>query len=271
MRCGPCGPTETAGTSPKASAARRWASRPAAPIETGRADPLIRDEFAHLLVSAAGPAWARMADGHLDWQHDDDVSRREFESAVDYQAVRTHFFDQLLRGVGAGGHRAGGDPGGRSGLPRATGCTGRQTPSIFEIDQPKVLQLQGADPAGSRCRATGRLPSGRRRPARRLGRRAHRRRLRSRTAPPPGWPRGCCRTCPSDAQDRLVRHRHRPQRAGQPDRRRGVRADDGSLTEERRSARRERQARVRDRMGTGSTDVEALLYNEADRAEADGR
>ena len=46
--------------------------------------------------------------------------------------------------------------------------------------------------------------------------------------------------------------------------------DDGSLTEERRSARRERQARVRDRMGTGSTDVEALLYNEADRAEADG-
>ena len=34
-------------------------------------------------------------------------------------------------------------------------------------------------------------------------------------------------------------------------------------------ARRERQARVRERMGTGSVDVETLFYNEADRADAD--
>ena len=143
--------------------------------------PLIRDEFAHLLVSAAGPEWARMADGHLDWQHDDDVSRREFESAVDYQAVRTHFFDQHFAASA------------RAGIAQvvilAAGLDSRafrlDWPAdtvIFEIDQPKVLSYKALTLQASRRRAAGRLPSGRRRPARRLGRRAHRRGLRS--APP---------------------------------------------------------------------------------------
>lgn len=39
--------------------------------ETAGADPLIRDEFARLLVSSAGPAWARLADPELSWLADD--------------------------------------------------------------------------------------------------------------------------------------------------------------------------------------------------------
>ena len=163
-------------------------------IETGRDDPLIRDEFAHLLVSAAGPEWARMADGSVDWQHDDDYGRREFESAVDYQAVRTHFFDEHFAASA------------RAGIGQvvilAAGLDSRafrlEWPAgtvIFEIDQPKVLSYKTLTLAGHAVGPRAALPSGRGRPARRLGCGAHRRGLRPASATPPGWPRGCCRTC----------------------------------------------------------------------------
>ncbi len=237
-------------------------------IETGRADPLIRDEFAHLLVSAAGPEWARMADGHLDWQHDDDVSRREFESAVDYQAVRTHFFDQHFAASAQAGIAqvvilaAGLDS-------RAFRLYWPADTVIFEIDQPKVLSYKALTLQGHAV-----APRAAYRPVAvdlrddwaaaliAAGFDPHR---------PTAWlAEGLLPYLPSDAQDRLF---DIVTDLSAPGSRIAVEAfalDDGSLTEERRSARRERQARVRDRMGTGSTDVEALLYNEADRAEADG-
>ncbi len=34
--------------------------------ETGRPDTLIRDDYASLLTSSAGPAWAQMASGRLE-------------------------------------------------------------------------------------------------------------------------------------------------------------------------------------------------------------
>ncbi len=236
-------------------------------IETGRDDPLIRDEFAHLLVSAAGPEWARMADGSVDWQHDDDYGRREFESAVDYQAVRTHFFDEHFAASA------------RAGIGQvvilAAGLDSRafrlEWPAgtvIFEIDQPKVLSYKTLTLAGH---AVG--PRADYRPvavdlrddwaAALIGAGFDQHRKTAWLA------EGLLPYLPSDAQDRLF---DIVTELSAPGSRIAVEAfafDDGSLTEERRRARRERQARARERMGTGSTDVEALLYREDDRAEAD--
>src|ERR1700756_5803862 len=61
--------------------------------ETAGPDPLIRDEYAYLLTSSAGPAWAQMASGDDEWLSDDVDGRRLHEVARDYQAVRTHYFD----------------------------------------------------------------------------------------------------------------------------------------------------------------------------------
>ena len=61
-------------------------------VETATADPLIRDPFAYVLVSSAGKPWARLA-SDLEWIGDDDHGRRAHRLGVDYQAVRTHYFD----------------------------------------------------------------------------------------------------------------------------------------------------------------------------------
>ena len=54
-------------------------------VETAQVDPLIRDEFAYLLVSSAGPRWAQLASGDPDCIHDDEDGRRTHEMARDYQ------------------------------------------------------------------------------------------------------------------------------------------------------------------------------------------
>jgi methyltransferase (TIGR00027 family) len=112
-------------------------------IETNRADALIRDEFALVLVSAAGPEWAQMATGNLGWQPDDDISRREFQSAVDYQAVRTHFFDTYFTAAAEAGIT--------QTVILAAGLDSRafrlDWPSdsvVFEIDRPEVLSYKAA-------------------------------------------------------------------------------------------------------------------------------
>ena len=48
------------------------------------------------LVSSAGPAWARLADPELAWLDGDEHGRRVHRLGVDYQAVRTHFFDEYF-------------------------------------------------------------------------------------------------------------------------------------------------------------------------------
>src|SRR6185437_9669872 len=58
-------------------------------VETAGADPLIRDEFAGVLVSAAGPAWARLADAELAWLDGDPHAQHVHRLGCDYQAVRT--------------------------------------------------------------------------------------------------------------------------------------------------------------------------------------
>src|ERR1700744_602421 len=124
--------------------------------ETAGPDPLIRDEFARVLVSSAGPAWARLTDPELAWLDDDQDGQRAHRLGIDYQAVRTHFFDAYFEHAVAAGIRqvvilaAGLD----SRAYRLKWPTGT---AVYEIDQPKVLeyktgilQQHGAVPAASR-------------------------------------------------------------------------------------------------------------------------
>src|ERR1700745_3265605 len=63
-------------------------------VETAGVDPLIRDDFACILVSSAGQALARLTDPELAWLDDDQHAKRVHRLSIDYQAVRTHFFDE---------------------------------------------------------------------------------------------------------------------------------------------------------------------------------
>ena len=150
--------------------------------------------------------------GDLDWQRDDESGAREFESAGDYQAVRTHFFDQhfaasVRDGIGQVVILAAGLDSRAFRLDWPAGTV------IFEIDQPKVLSYKTLTLQGHAVSAAGRLPSGRRRPARRLGRRAHRRGLRS-TPPHHLAGRGTAAVPAVGRTGPAVRHRHRAERTG---------------------------------------------------------
>jgi O-methyltransferase involved in polyketide biosynthesis len=71
--------------------------------ETAGPNPLIRDEFARVLVSSAGPAWERLADAELAWLDGDPRGQRAHRLGIDYQAVRTHFFDEYFETPSAPG------------------------------------------------------------------------------------------------------------------------------------------------------------------------
>ncbi len=125
-------------------------------VETAGADPLINDEFARVLVSSAGPAWARLADPELAWLDGDPQGKRAHRLGIDYQAVRTHYFDDYFASAAAAGIRqivilaAGLDS-------RAYRLNWPPGTAVYEIDQPKVLEYKtgildrhGAVPAASR-------------------------------------------------------------------------------------------------------------------------
>jgi methyltransferase (TIGR00027 family) len=124
-------------------------------VETGSDDPLIRDQFAYLLVSTAGKPWERLASS-LEWIGDDDHGRRAHRLAIDYQAVRTHYFDSYFADAVAAGIRqvvilaAGLDS-------RAFRLKWPAGTSVYEIDQPQVvayktttLESAGAAPTAER-------------------------------------------------------------------------------------------------------------------------
>lgn len=109
--------------------------------ETAGANPLIRDDFARTLVSSAGPAWARLADPELAWLDGDARGQRGHRLGIDYQAVRTHFFDEYFAGATADGIRqvvilaAGLDS-------RAYRLDWPAETAVYEIDQPQVLEYK---------------------------------------------------------------------------------------------------------------------------------
>src|SRR6516162_1551105 len=72
--------TESVGATALGVAAARAA-------ESARPDALIRDPYAYLLVSAAGPVWAELAGGASAPYGNDDRGRRLDQMSRSYQAV----------------------------------------------------------------------------------------------------------------------------------------------------------------------------------------
>jgi methyltransferase (TIGR00027 family) len=121
--------------------------------ETISANPLIRDNYAETLVSTPELAevceqiasmWRQRDDEDTDDSDDsDDQMATNFQQMVDYQAVRTHFFDEFFATGTAAGIRqvvivaAGLDS-------RAYRLDWPSGTMVFEIDQPKVLEYKTA-------------------------------------------------------------------------------------------------------------------------------
>lgn len=118
--------------------------------ETASADPLIRDQFAEPLVST--PELGGVREQVTAWwagepDDDDADSAVHAQQMIDYQAVRTHFFDTYFADAVAGGIRqvvilaAGLDSRAyRLGWPAGT--------VVYEIDLPKVLEYKSETLAG---------------------------------------------------------------------------------------------------------------------------
>lgn len=123
--------------------------------ETASADPLIRDQFAEPLVSTPELAgvreqvhawWASEPDDGSEDGEDPDFTPNS-QNMIDYQAVRTHFFDAYFADAAAAGIRqvvilAAGLDSRAYRLDWPTGTV------VFEIDLPKVLEYKAETLAG---------------------------------------------------------------------------------------------------------------------------
>ena len=114
--------------------------------ETERETPLIRDPYAKILVAGAGTGiWEFMLDDSFAAKvaETDPESATILEHMGNYQAVRTHFFDAFFADAVAAGIR--------QVVILASGLDSRayrlewpDGTTIFEIDQPKVLEYKAA-------------------------------------------------------------------------------------------------------------------------------
>jgi methyltransferase (TIGR00027 family) len=112
--------------------------------ETSRPDPLIRDEFAEVLVSTPELAGVREQVASMWTGHDEgDDFTLDYQEMVNYQAVRTHFFDGFFAGASAAGIdqvvilAAGLDS-------RAYRLNWAERTVVYELDLPKVLEYKAA-------------------------------------------------------------------------------------------------------------------------------
>jgi methyltransferase (TIGR00027 family) len=231
-------------------------------VETGSDDPLIRDQFAYLLVSTAGQPWARLASS-LDWIGDDDHGRRAHRLAVDYQAVRTHYFDSYFADAVAAGVRqvvilaAGLDS-------RAFRLEWPPDTTVYEIDQPQVVAYKT-----STLESAGAAPTAQRRTVQVDLRDDWAAALTSAgfdPSQPTAWlAEGLLPYLPAEAQDRLFEILTG---LSAPGSRVAVEAFTlGTADNEARRARRARFDRMRQRLGL-DINVETLTYQERDRADA---
>jgi len=117
--------------------------------ETASADPLIRDQFAEPLVST--PELAAVREQVTAWwtpePGDPDGGAADSQQMINYQAVRTHFFDAYFADATAAGIRqvvilaAGLDS-------RAYRLDWPAGTAVYEIDLPKVLEYKAETLAG---------------------------------------------------------------------------------------------------------------------------
>jgi methyltransferase (TIGR00027 family) len=114
--------------------------------ETDSENPLIRDHFARLFLDAAGPGmWSMFGSPTVSAELadvDPDLSAR-MKNRVDFMAVRTAFFDEFFIGAA--------DAGIRQVVILASGLDSRawrlpwpDDTTVYELDQPKVLQFKSA-------------------------------------------------------------------------------------------------------------------------------
>jgi methyltransferase (TIGR00027 family) len=232
-------------------------------VETGSDDPLIRDQFAYLLVSTAGQPWARLASS-LDWIGDDDHGRRAHRLAIDYQAVRTHYFDSYFADAVAAGVRqvvilaAGLDS-------RAFRLEWPPGTTVYEIDQPQVVAYKT-----STLESAGAAPTAQRRTVQVDLRDDWAAALTSAgfdPSQPTAWlAEGLLPYLPAEAQDRLFEILTGLSAPGSR-----VAVEAFTLgtadNEARRIARRARFDRMRQRLGL-DINVETLTYQERNRADA---
>jgi methyltransferase (TIGR00027 family) len=229
-------------------------------VETAGNNPLIRDEFARPLVSSAGPAWERLTDPGLSWLDGDEHGQRVHRLGVDYQAVRTHFFDEYFRDAtktSAAGIRqvvilaAGLDS-------RAYRLDWPADTAVYEIDQPKVLEYKTRI-----LESRGAVPSARRRPVPIDLRDDWPAALTAagfdRTRPTAWLAEGLLPYLPSDAQDRLF---EKVTALSAPDSHIAVEAF--GLNSRGNNGR---WLRMRERLGL-DVNVQALTFHEPDRSDA---
>src|SRR5690242_7217904 len=230
--------------------------------ETAGPDPLIRDDFARLLVSSAGPAWARLADPELGWLDGDEHGQRSHRCGIDYQAVRTHFFDEYFANAVAAGIRqvvilASGLDSRAYRLDWPAGTT------VYEIDQPKVLEYKAATLA-----AHGAAPSADRHevaidlrqdwPAALIAEGFD-------PKAPTAWlAEGLLMYLPADAQDRLFAQITELSATGS----RLAAETAANHADERRQEMRERLDRVAEKLGIErNVDIQDLMYRDDARAD----
>jgi methyltransferase (TIGR00027 family) len=226
-------------------------------VETAGPDPLIRDDFAQILVSSAGPAWARLTDPALAWLDGDEHGQRVHRLGIAYQAVRTHFFDEYFADVVGAGIRqvvilaAGLDS-------RAYRLSWPAGTAVYEIDQPKVLEYK----AGI-LESHGAVPTADRRPVPVDLRHDWPAALTAAgfdRAQPTAWlAEGLLPYLPSDAQDRLFEMFTALSAPGSR-----VAVEAFGLNSK---GNTQRWLRMRERLGL-DVNVQALTYHEPDRSDA---
>ncbi|MCV7278800.1 class I SAM-dependent methyltransferase [Mycolicibacterium flavescens] len=233
--------------------------------ETLRDDALIRDPFAQVLVAGAGSGvWEKMLDPEVGAQvaETDAEVAAIFEHMGNYQAVRTHYFDEYFRAAAEAGIRqvvilAAGLDSRAYRLPWPDGTV------VYEIDQPKVLEYKaarlaehGAGPSAQRVEVAVDLRVDWPKALREAGFDA--------SAPTAWLAEGLLMYLPADAQDRLFELVTELSAPGSQVSVETV----GVQAEERREQMRERFERIRAQMGVEETvDVAELMYNDPDRAD----
>jgi methyltransferase (TIGR00027 family) len=228
--------------------------------ETAGSDPLIRDDFAWKLVSPAGAAWARLTDPELAWLDGDEQGQRAHRLGIDYQAVRTHFFDEYFAdAVGAAGS------GIRQVVILAAGLDSRAyrldwpaETAVYEIDQPQVLEYKtgileshGAVPTANRRTVAVDLRDDWPAALAAAG--------FDRTQPTAWLAEGLLPYLPSDAQDRLFEMFTALSAPGSQ-----VAIEVFGINS---SSNTHRWQRMRDRLGL-DVNVQALTFHEPDRSDA---
>jgi methyltransferase (TIGR00027 family) len=233
--------------------------------ETDRDAPLIRDPYAKILVAGAGTGvWEFVLDGgFVDKVAEVDAEAAAiFEHMGNYQAVRTHFFDDYFAKATAAGI-------GQivilaSGLDsRAYRLDWPAGTVVYEIDQPKVLEYKAATLADHAVQASAVLrhvPQDLRydwpKELREAGFDA---------SVPTAWlAEGLLMYLPADAQDRLF---DQVTELSAPGSRVAVETA-GVISAGRREEMRQRFERIAERFGTQSAmNIQELMYDDPARAD----